>query len=466
MDISATQYLQLATYAAKKAPSIAIAGIRHLALGPRPGQEDADFRTVLAVAAYSSFLGDADMTSVERIQGLAGRFTPPSNQVWGIRTDFDIRNAKGVEEAVDRAILQTRGGIKESDLPKSIYAPCSGEWERPRKYKQAINDLTPQEQFNLLQEECTDKESTILYFHGGGHYLGNESTHRELVSTITGKTGGKAFSVRYRLSPQKPFPAALTDALASYEFLVNPPPGALHKAIKPSQIILAGDSAGGNLACALMATLIENEPRWTLPAGMFLISPWADLTHCLPSCDSAKNDYLPQLLGETKTHKPSKAWAADRSQRHLYCADAMVLHPLVSPIAYDGYAAAEGKKKRTCLIQCGAEERLRDEGRYLAQLLAEEGVTVQYDEYTSMPHVFHLLSPHSPASLSSYDKIAAYCRSVTRAEPIASRRVLWHSSGVERPFRPDEFREYARADVKAAMVQSRDHFGRPHKSVL
>lgn len=456
------KYFKLATYATQKIPGVALATTRYMVFGPKPGQEDSDLRTVIAVAVLSSFMKDASLASVEQVQALSnGIISAPAN-IWGTHVKFDVNNGQDIVNAVNAAIVSTKPqDIDSRDLPKSVYAPCIAEWEAPRSFQGTIVDLSDQEQYNLMQEECTDKSAVLLYFHGGAHYLGNETGHREMVSRIAGKFGGKAFSVRYRLAPQDPFPAALTDALSAYEYLVNPPKTALHKPIDPKKIVIAGDSAGGNLASALMVTLIESQPKWPLPSGMVLLSPWADLTHSLPSISTAENDYLPVMLGEIDHHKASKAWAADGSQRHFYCSNTMVTHPLVSTMAYDGWRALP-----SVLIQCGAEERLRDEGRYLAQHMAEEGVLVQYDEYQSMPHVFQMLSPQFGSSRISIRLVGEYIKAVTSGGRLETRKVLRNSKGQGKQFDKEQFKEYVRDRVRAAMIEARDHFGKPYMSVL
>lgn len=133
---------------------------------------------------------------------------------------------------------------------------------------------------------------------------------------------GRVFAVNYRLAPQYPFPCQLQDAIAActylFQFLdahiliqptslpnidlylINPPPGALHKPVAPSQIVLNGDSAGGNLVLGLLQIIRDTvlpapipgfesngnaTEGWKLPmpAGAILVSPWCDMTHSFPS---------------------------------------------------------------------------------------------------------------------------------------------------------------------------------------
>lgn len=92
---------------------------------------------------------------------------------------------------------------------------------------------------------------------------------------------GRAFTCRYRLAPAFPWPCALQDCLAGYLYLIQPPKDAPHKAVDPKHIVLAGDSAGGGIAIALLCLLRDLE--LPLPSSAVLISPWVDLTESMPS---------------------------------------------------------------------------------------------------------------------------------------------------------------------------------------
>lgn len=100
---------------------------------------------------------------------------------------------------------------------------------------------------------------------GQAYFFGSINTHRYSIWRYCRKTGGRAFGINYRLSPQYPFPCALADALASYLYLINPPPEAQHRAIDPARLTLAGDSAGGGLTLALLCLIRDS--GLPLPAG-------------------------------------------------------------------------------------------------------------------------------------------------------------------------------------------------------
>src|SRR5215510_2763032 len=109
----------------------------------------------------------------------------------------------------------------------------------------------------------------ILYLHGGGYMIGSPRSHRHLAAAIAHAAGTQALLLDYRLAPEHPFPAALDDALAAYQWLLG-------HGIAPGRIVVAGDSAGGGLTVATLLALRDRGlPR---PAGGVCISPWVDLT--------------------------------------------------------------------------------------------------------------------------------------------------------------------------------------------
>src|SRR6201989_1172648 len=112
-------------------------------------------------------------------------------------------------------------------------------------------------------------DKTLFYLHGGGYAVGSLKSHRHLVSRLGGAGRATAFHLDYRLAPEHPYPAALEDAVKAYRAL-------LHAGIAPENLVVAGESAGGNLATALLLTAREeNLPQ---PAGLYLQSPWLDMS--------------------------------------------------------------------------------------------------------------------------------------------------------------------------------------------
>ncbi|EJD08016.1 alpha/beta-hydrolase [Fomitiporia mediterranea MF3/22] len=144
----------------------------------------------------------------------------------------------------------------------------------------------------------------VLFFHGGGYFMGSVDQERYSTEHMAIYAGCRILTISYRLAPQYPFPCALQDALAAYLYLVDPPSGAKHT-VRPKQLIISGDSAGGGLALALLQVIRDlGLPR---PAGGILISPWCDLTHSFPSVlTNTKTDFIPKY--GLSIFRPSHLW--------------------------------------------------------------------------------------------------------------------------------------------------------------
>ncbi len=119
----------------------------------------------------------------------------------------------------------------------------------------------------------------VLYFHGGVYAMGDAFLAANLASQVGRRTRAKVISVDYRLAPEHPYPAAVDDALAAYEAL-------LQNGTAPSDIAFAGESAGGGLA---IATLVNaRDHGLPLPAAAFAMSPMTDLTLAGPSMETRR----------------------------------------------------------------------------------------------------------------------------------------------------------------------------------
>lgn len=131
-----------------------------------------------------------------------------------------------------------------------------------------------QENINSINSEWiipqgADKNHIILYVHGGGYVSGSCNDHRGFVSKFAKNCGVTCLQFEYRLAPEHPFPAALDDSVTIYRRLLD-------KGFKPGNIVLAGESAGGGLALAVLLSL--KEQYLAMPAATVAISPWTDLT--------------------------------------------------------------------------------------------------------------------------------------------------------------------------------------------
>ncbi len=221
----------------------------------------------------------------------------------------------------------------------------------------------------------------VLYMHGGGYRLGSARGFAAYTSHLAAACKTRVLSVDYRLAPEHPFPAALTDCRNAYRWLLD-------SGVDPDRLAVGGDSAGGGLAAALLVDLtLQALPS---PACAFLLSPWADLRVVNDSYDEcAETD---QLF--------SRASATDGAALYLNG------HPADDPLASAVLASWSGQPP--LLIQVSDLEVLRDDAAHLAKAAATAGVPVRHEVFTGVQHVWQLGYPHQPAAVAAVDQIAAF----------------------------------------------------------
>lgn len=235
------------------------------------------------------------------------------------------------------------------------------------------------------------------------------SSHRLPTSHLAKLTSGRVLSVRYRLAPQNPFPSAILDGLVAYLSLLSPPPGSFHSSVPASNIVFAGDSAGGNLCLALLQTILtlqrhgiksirfhRKDVPIQLPAGLALNSPWCDISRAMLSWHAnAKYDYIPPPtdFGSVEEDRPADdVWPVTPPRINLYVNASALIHPLVSPLA----TPAEVWKGAPPVYMCMGNEGLEDEIAVVARRMNEACVEVVLDGYEGMPHCFGLIFPQNP----------------------------------------------------------------------
>jgi monoterpene epsilon-lactone hydrolase len=201
----------------------------------------------------------------------------------------------------------------------------------------------------------------VLYFHGGVYVMGDAFLAADLASQVGRRTRAQVISVDYRLAPEHPYPAAVDDALAAYEALLD-------NGAAPSDIVFAGESAGGGLAIATLVNARDHQlPQ---PAAAFVMSPYADLT--LAGTTLETKGKADPLLSREALH----ARVAD------YTAGQDAALPLISPL----FADLSGLPP--LIIQAGTHEVLLDDALRLAQRAATADVAVTLDVTPGVPHVF------------------------------------------------------------------------------
>lgn len=209
-----------------------------------------------------------------------------------------------------------------------------------------------------------DPEQIILYCHGGGYTSGSLGYSRPLASKLSHVSGRETLCFEYRLAPEHPYPAAVEDALKVWDHL-------MHQGYGARDITVAGDSAGGNLALALLLRLKEEGRR--LPHRLVLMSPWTDMT-------ASGASYT-----ERRAQDPSITMEYIQAVRAAYAGPADWSDPMLSPLFGDlaGFPPT--------LIQVGGNELLYSDSERLAQRMQAAGVPCRLEEWTEMWHVFQML---------------------------------------------------------------------------
>jgi acetyl esterase/lipase len=315
-------------------------------------------------------------------------------------------------------VTYTKPDLVDTEVEWTGYRPCAGKDE-------PLPNISEEEKYKkLLAEPERTSDLVILYFHGGAYYLCDPSTHRPLTSRLAKESHGVVCSVRYRLAPQAAFPAQLLDALLMYLSLLYPPPGSMHQSIAAKNIVLGGDSAGGNLVFALLQLLLRlhrtgpikppflrfhgKDVEVPLPAGVTANSGWFDIARSLPSLYSnVKYDYLPSPNHDedaTSRFPPDDVWPAKPPRGDLFCDLSLLDHPLASVVLADKWEGAPP------IWMCTGEELLTDEDKFVAARAASQGVTVQYEEYEAMPHCFAMLMTFIPTAKRCLQSWADFSR--------------------------------------------------------
>jgi monoterpene epsilon-lactone hydrolase len=217
----------------------------------------------------------------------------------------------------------------------------------------------------------------VLYFHGGVYVMGDASLAADLASQVGRRTHAKVISVDYRLAPEHPYPAAVDDALAAYEAL-------LQDGTAPSDIVFAGESAGGGLAIATLVNAREHE--LPLPAVAFVMSPMTDLTLAGTTMET-RREADPLLSREAL-----QARIAD------YASGQDAALGLISPL----FADLSGLPP--LIIQAGTHEVLLDDAVRLAQQAATADVEVTLDITPGVPHVFQAYYPILDEAAAALDR--------------------------------------------------------------
>lgn len=231
----------------------------------------------------------------------------------------------------------------------------------------------------------------VVYFHGGGWVLGDLDTHDALCRRMANRSSAVVVSVDYQRSPEAAFPSAIEDCYAATQYVADQAEGLR---VDPNQIIVAGDSAGGNLAAAVAIMARDREgPKICLQVLVYPV-----LDH---RCETDSYRDFAEGFGLTKA---SMQWFW---QQYLG-PDGDGSNPLASPLLADEFAGLP----QTHIITAEYDV-LRDEGEQYVNRLKESGVPTTHRRYDGMIHGFVQLAGVFDVGRDAVDDIATVIRDVT-----------------------------------------------------
>jgi len=228
---------------------------------------------------------------------------------------------------------------------------------------------------------ATDR--VLQYVHGGGYVLGAARYYLNLTGHLANSVGCRVLNVDYRLAPEHPHPAPLTDSVTAYRWLLD-------QGIEPGHIAIAGDSAGGGLT---VATLLKiRDEGLPLPAAGVPLSPWIDMEGTGDSIQSRASVDL--IVDDTTLKGMADLFLAGQDPRDPYAA------PLHADLA----------GLPPLYIQVGDEETLLDDATRLAANAAAAGVDVRIDVFDEMQHVFQMGAGNMPEADEALARIGEWLR--------------------------------------------------------
>ncbi|MGC2183563.1 MAG: alpha/beta hydrolase [Terriglobales bacterium] len=290
-----------------------------------------------------------------------------------VTTAFRMRDVKEARRYLDSVVI-TSPALSAVDIIPVVQEKFRGSWFAQ---KNAASDLT------------------VLYFHGGG-YSFYPRAYANFIALITLAAKSRTFALDYRLSPEHRFPAQLEDALYAYRWL-------LKTGADPENLILAGDSAGGNLALALL--LAVRDRKLPLPALVVALSPATDLESKRASLTGNQaSDWIEKRMLEK--------WAS------WYCEPAQRRDPLVTPLSADLRGLPD------IYIQAGESEILYDSIQAFADRGRSQGAEVVLETWKSMNHVFQMFGPDVPQSAEALGRVGEVIdfrvRRGKKAQPVST----------------------------------------------
>lgn len=223
-------------------------------------------------------------------------------------------------------------------------------------------------------------DEVLVHVHGGGFIMGSLATTRPMASHLAQLTGRRVLVVEYALAPLARHPVQLEQVLTCVDWV-------LAQGLRPDQVVLAGDSAGANLALAAAQVL---RGRGLTPAGAVLMSPLLDLRLQNPSIDR-NAEFDPQ----------TPRWLLELMVSS-YLGERPADDPAVTPML------AELRGLPPLLVQVAGLEALLDDSLRLAEVAKDAGVVVELQVWPGMIHVWHAFAPRVPEAVDALRAVGSW----------------------------------------------------------
>ena len=292
-------------------------------------------------------------------------------------------------------VLTSIPGVKGDDFLRKMKAFIDSEsrWDVPEGY-QLNHVVFSNFKAEFLQKDGAHSKRAVLLLHGGAYLIQLSNMYRDMAVRYSKMTdNADVLMPDYRIAPKYVFPSALEDAVEAWNWLIA-------KGYKAEDILVVGDSAGGNLTLAL--TLKLRDTGKGLPGAIICMSPWTDMAGSGKS--HVEKMTVDPIFGNTPEYLPLRDGVMPEVLPFImsYVGKTDLKNPYLSP------AYAKYDKFPPILIQVGTEEVLESDSELVYQHAVKAGVDATLTRYYGMFHVFQILGDIVPESREAWNEVNSF----------------------------------------------------------